>query len=225
MQRTPERRARKKAAGRRPGRPPGSNRDVTTTRILEAARDCFARRGYAGTTNKDIAQLAGVTAAAIYQYFDSKAALYMATVSASQARLVAAFRAAVADQTTTRGALRALVIASGELHAKDPSLTGFLSALPVEIRREEEVAQAMAETPSEVVAIVVEIVERGVRAGEIVEGQAEHVVSMFLACLMGLSLYAAAIDDGHFASTVTAFVALMDGALIGRTRQRSRRVA
>jgi AcrR family transcriptional regulator len=209
--------------GRRQGRPPGANRDATTARILAAAQDCFALQGYAGTTNKDIAQRAGVTAAAIYQYFDSKAALYMATVAAAQAQLVPAFRAAVADQPTTRGALRALVIASGQLDAQDRSITGFLSALPVEMHREAEIASAMAETPSEVVSIVIEVVERGVRAGEVAREKADAVVSMFLACLMGLSLYAAAIDDGQFPSTIDAFVALIDGTLIEARPRAARR--
>src|SRR4051812_49605212 len=60
------------------GRPPGATSEATTARILAAARVCFARTGYAATTNKQIADEAGVTAAAIYLYFESKTALYVA---------------------------------------------------------------------------------------------------------------------------------------------------
>src|SRR5271154_1961881 len=100
--------------GRAPriGRPPGATSDATRARILRAARERFARAGYAGTTNKDIADVAGITAAAIYQYFDSKTALYVATVKDAQAELVPEFEQAIAEETSTRAAFRALLSAS-----------------------------------------------------------------------------------------------------------------
>jgi AcrR family transcriptional regulator len=198
---------------RGPGRPPGSSRDATRARILAAARDCFARSGYVGTTNQQIGERAGITAAAIYQYFDSKTALYMATVKDAQEELVPQFRAATAGAKSARDGLGALLLASARLHARDPSLATFLSALPVELRRHEEIASAMAEAPSEVLTIIQEVVERGVRSGEIAEAAAGHVISMFLACTMGLSLYAASIDPDHLGDAVGAFVAMMEGKL------------
>jgi AcrR family transcriptional regulator len=203
------------------GRPPGATSDATRARILRAARDCYARTGYAGTTNKDVADRAGITAAAIYQYFDSKTALYLATVRDAQAELVPEFEQAVAEQPSTRAAFRALLSASARLHARDPSLAAFLSALPVEMRREPEVARAMTEAPSPVLEVVARMVERGVAAGEIAPRDEERVVAVFLACTMGLSLYAATMDDGNFAGTMEAFLALLDGGLV-RDRARVR---
>jgi AcrR family transcriptional regulator len=193
---------------------------------LRAARECFARTGYAGTTNKQIGDHAGITAAAIYQYFDSKTALYMATVRDAQSELVPRFREAVAGERTTRGAFRALLAASAVLHERDPSLAAFLSALPVELRREDEIANAMAEAPSEVLAIMEGIVARGVRAREITPATAPHVLSMFLACTMGLSLYAASFGADEYRAALDAFLALIDGTLLhdrGPARAPSRR--
>jgi AcrR family transcriptional regulator len=204
------------------GRPPGATSDATRARILGAARDCFANTGYAGTTNKDIADRAGITTAAIYQYFDSKCALYVATVRDAQAELVPEFDRAVAQETSTRGAFRALLSASARLHAHDPSLAAFLSALPVEMKREPEIADAMAEAPSPVLEVVARMVERGVRAGEIARADEDRVVAVFLACTMGLSLYAATIESGDFGRTMDAFLALLEGKLV-LDRPRSRR--
>jgi len=204
---------------RGPGRPPGATRDVTRARILRGARDAFAQTGFAATTNADIASRAGITAAALYQYFDSKTALYMAANEDAQSELVARFREAVADTTTLRDALRALLLASSELHQRDPSLSAFLSAVPVEIRRHADIASAMAAQPSEVLAIVVDVVDRGVKARELAPAKADDVVAMFVACTMGLSLYGAAIDTKALPGAVDALVALMDGALFkGRRR-------
>jgi AcrR family transcriptional regulator len=60
--------------GRRPGNP------ATREAILTAARSAFAETGYAGTSLRRIAALAGVDAALIHHYFGSKDQLFLATV-------------------------------------------------------------------------------------------------------------------------------------------------
>jgi AcrR family transcriptional regulator len=215
--------AMKKRRAPRIGRPPGSTSDATRARILRAARDCFARAGYAGTTNKDIADRAGITAAAIYQYFDSKTSLYAATVRDAQAELVPEFERAIAEETTSRAAFRALLAASAELHARDPSLAAFLSSLPVEMHREPSVAAAMASASSPVLEVALRMVERGVKAREIAAKDAPRVVAVFLACTMGLSLYAATIESSDFAQTMDAFPELLDGGLVRDGKAGARR--
>jgi AcrR family transcriptional regulator len=44
--------------------------------IVEAAMPLFARKGFAGTTTREIARAAGVSEALLFQHFPSKAALY-----------------------------------------------------------------------------------------------------------------------------------------------------
>jgi AcrR family transcriptional regulator len=201
------------------GRPPGASSEITRARILRAARACFARTGYAATTNKDIADEAGVTTAAIYLYFESKIALYQATVRAAYAELLPHFRAAVAREGgSARDGLRAILAASTGLHANDPSLAAFFAALPVEMRRHAELARTITEEGAEVVELFTGIVGSGVRAGEISATVAPHVLSLFIACTMGLSLYITAIEDSQFAGIIDAFNGLIDGTLF---RQRS----
>lgn len=50
----------------------------TIAAILDATREIFLKRGYAGTTIDDIAQLAGVSRPSFYTYFGSKRAALMA---------------------------------------------------------------------------------------------------------------------------------------------------
>src|SRR3954451_13597950 len=152
---------------RQPGRPPGSSREATRSRVLSAARVCFARAGYASTTNKQIADEAGLTAAAIYQYFDSKAELYMTTVGDANEALIAEYRQALVGVRGVRRGLHAVLSASAELHRRDPSLSAFLSAVPGEMQRHEEVGSAMRAALSDIVRIIDEIVAGGVRDGEV----------------------------------------------------------
>ncbi len=206
------------------GRPPGATRKATTARILAAARACFARTGYAGTTNQDIARRAGVSTAALYQYFASKTELYLAAVRDANEEIVPHYRRAAAESTSLRGALRAVLTASARLHALDPSLTAFLSALPVEMQRHAELKRALA-APSEIVAIFTEIVEAGVARGEIPGAIAPRLLLTFVACAMGMSLFAAAIDGGQLEAIAETFGDLLDGTLFAapRPRRRARR--
>jgi AcrR family transcriptional regulator len=56
----------------RRGRPPNSDGQETATRLLDAAASACAEHGFDGATMSEIAKRAGVTAAAIYNHFDSR---------------------------------------------------------------------------------------------------------------------------------------------------------
>jgi len=60
--------------GRRPGAP-----DTRAT-ILDAARTAFAERGFAGTTIRGVASVAGVDAALVHHYFGTKDDLFLAAM-------------------------------------------------------------------------------------------------------------------------------------------------
>jgi AcrR family transcriptional regulator len=56
------------------------NSTASRERLLQAARDLFAERGYERTTVRDIGQRADVDPTMIARYFGGKAALYLATL-------------------------------------------------------------------------------------------------------------------------------------------------
>ena len=58
----------------------GSHADGTRARVLDAARDLFVERGYAGTSVRDIAEHLGMTKGALYYHFSSKEDLLYALV-------------------------------------------------------------------------------------------------------------------------------------------------
>lgn len=64
------------------GRPRRLNREEkrehTRAALLVAAREVFGERGYTGATLDDIAEAAGLSKGALYHYFDSKDALFLA---------------------------------------------------------------------------------------------------------------------------------------------------
>ncbi len=56
--------------------------EKTKTKILDAARRLFARKGEANTTMNDVAVTSGVGRRTLYNYFESKEQLYLAVVEA-----------------------------------------------------------------------------------------------------------------------------------------------
>src|SRR5580704_12013569 len=50
--------------------------DLRRQLILSAAKRCFARHGFAGTTTKSVAAAAAISEALLFKHFPSKAALY-----------------------------------------------------------------------------------------------------------------------------------------------------
>lgn len=61
---------------RRPGRPPNAEGRYTRARLLDAALELFARKGYAATSVREIADAVGVRDSAIYAHFAGKRDLY-----------------------------------------------------------------------------------------------------------------------------------------------------
>ncbi len=214
--------ARRKAR-RGPGRPPGHTSHATRASILRAARACFAERGFALTTNREIAGCAGVTAAAIYQYFDSKLALYLATARDAVADVAAHIRAHAATGDSTAGALREVVLSLLALHDADPSLTPFFSGLRFELQRNPEIAKAIKADRDELLLAMVEVVQRGVARGDLDAADVPRVSAMFIACIIGLSQLATLIGREPFAGTVQAFAQLLDGSLLPRPKPRRKR--
>ncbi|MUL65851.1 hypothetical protein BOO86_15355 [Mycobacterium sp. CBMA 234] len=61
-------------------------------RLLNAAVEVFAERGYRGTTTRDIAAAAGITERTLFRQFPSKAALFQEAVAGPVERFFADFR-------------------------------------------------------------------------------------------------------------------------------------
>lgn len=55
--------------------PPPTGEVETRTRILKAAQRLFARRGYDGTTTRDLAQAADVAEGTLFRHFENKKAI------------------------------------------------------------------------------------------------------------------------------------------------------
>jgi len=199
------------------GRPPGGNSHTTRTRIVEAAQECFGRRGYALATNAEIAEVAGVTAGAIYKHFDSKRALFLAALGTAEAVLVPRYAEAAATGKSVKEKIEAIFRASATMFEDEPALTIFLSALPIEVSRHQEIADAIQIGEAEILTRFQELFggmkAQGAFAPEL---PPIEVVYMFLASMMGLAQFGLAARDAEMADLIEPFIALIEGRVFSK---------
>src|SRR5947207_14128213 len=83
------------------GRIPGVTAAETRERLLRAAAEGFAERGYDGTRVADIAAAAGVSNGALYAHFGSKAELLVGALRVHGQQMLAEMFAADPDRSIT----------------------------------------------------------------------------------------------------------------------------
>ena len=204
---------------RRPGRPSAAASAETRERILRAACARFALSGYDRARNQEIAQAAGVTSAALYHYFDSKAALFAAAWGYGLALVLSAYRAAAAGGGGAVERLCRMVEANVALNRAHPGLADFLALAPVEARRDPELGARVGALGAEVPALFAEVLAEGVARGELpAELEVESAVHLIVAASYGLSWFRGLLPsrEAHDAA-LRAFQALLRGALLQRS--------
>jgi TetR/AcrR family transcriptional regulator len=107
---------------------------ATRQHLLRAALKSFARRGYAGTSVRDIVGAAKVSKPALYYYFHDKAALFHALVDQAHDERYRLMEQAASEETTVAAKLEAIAAAVFEFSLKNSELmrlafaTAFASA-------------------------------------------------------------------------------------------------
>ena len=156
----------------------------TRQKVLDAARQLFAERGYEPATIRDIARGAGMSTGAVFANFQDKAELFEAVLTADLVKLAETMKAAAAAEGSVRTRL---------LAALGAGYHGSLEQLPLVqavIARSwfQPVAAEMRtrDAIKPILSIVTDAVQAGVREGELrqdadVRLLAELIYDAFLA--------------------------------------------
>lgn len=197
------------------GRPPASSAAETRLRIIEVACDQFSSQGYGVTTNKDVAEKAGITTGALYYYFDSKVEMYMAVFEHIQAQINERFAEVLEGETTFDGAIRAILEASYLMNVEDPSLARFQGAARTDRARHAELLDALPTAPGEGSRFIPGLIELGLRTGEIEAARKEQVAAVLRTIFVGL-VDALSTDPVEQRVAIDGLHALLDGTLLRR---------
>lgn len=134
-------------------------------RILDAARACFAERGFHGASIANIAQAAGISQGLIYRYFTNKAAIVHAIVDEQRARRGETLAGITSCEALVDVVIRKLQNWRERRRASeddfDPTL--FLE-ITAEATRDADVAAVLAEHERSIWIDLTELLRRSVEA-------------------------------------------------------------
>ncbi|MCP9951202.1 TetR/AcrR family transcriptional regulator [Actinomadura madurae] len=189
------------------GRIAGVTRAETRERLLSAAADAFAQRGYDGTRVADIARAAGVSNGALYAHFGSKAELLVAALRVHGKRLLAELFAADPDRPVID---LLLTIGRGLPHRQEPRAHLVVEALAA-ARRDEDVARPMRDYVGERAGWLAGLMDIAQAGDEIDPALSPNALAHFCLLLaLGAALVPAdmhEVGDEEWAALLTRVVA------------------
>jgi AcrR family transcriptional regulator len=191
------------------GRIAGATAAQTRERLLAAAADVFAERGYDGTRVADIAAAAGVSNGALYAHFASKAELLVAALRAHGRRVLTDLLAADPGRPVTE-----LLVAAGQGLSRRRDARGYLivEAL-VAARRDAEVARPMRTYTGERAGWLAGLMRSGQAGGELDPALSPDALAHFCLLLaMGSALITPdlhAVDDQEWSALLTRLAAAL----------------
>jgi AcrR family transcriptional regulator len=165
------------------------------------------------TTNKHLAQKAGITTGALYHYFESKTALYQAVYGEVQDQVYAVFAAAVAAAETFVAQFEAVLEAAHELNRADPSLARFVGAARIDMARSDELRVVLTPEMTMRAGFVARMVDNGVVTGEIRPDDRATVRVLVRMLFVGLT-DAVSSDPRQHRLAVDGIRALLEGRLV-----------
>jgi AcrR family transcriptional regulator len=204
------------------GRPADVDSAETRIRLLAAARAAFAADGFDATTNRAIAEAAGITAGAIYHYYPSKSDLYVAVYGEVQAQVYAAFEQAIQGHDELLDRFAAVLDAVVVLNRTDASLAGFVVGVAGEAQKHPELREVLRPfrrvNSSFLGRLVADAAERGEFAADVDQRAVEDLLN---AVLSGLARFSTQIGDSQrHAAAVDTLKRFFAGTLIDRSSPR-----
>ncbi|HQR37570.1 MAG TPA: TetR/AcrR family transcriptional regulator [Blastocatellia bacterium] len=120
--------------------------DARREQLIQVAMNLFSRKGFSGTTTKEIAQAAGVTEALIFRHFPTKDALYEAIlrwrVEQSNNQNWLASLTTIAEQRDDEALIRAIASGLLEFHREN---IDFLRLMFFAVLENHQLAQSFRE--------------------------------------------------------------------------------
>lgn len=200
------------------GRPVGASGEETRQRIILATMRCVAEVGYAKATIREIARMANVTSASLYNYFPNKSELIKATVAARADVAMPRVRRAAEGPGDVVDRLGAVLDECGQLMREYPDLAAFEFAIRAENvtggrkpRRQPKGAgfEAFHE-------IIEGVIDEARQRGELGDHPDQRAaVEAIYALVYGLTELAATLPPDDYHAALSAAKVLVRGALFG----------
>lgn len=169
---------------------------ATRAGLLEAARECFTRHGYAATGVAEICAAADVSKGAFYHHFASKQALFVALLNDWLAALDAQFNLIRSSTSGTVVALLQMADLMRPIFQEECEQLPILFEFWTQARRDPLVWQATIAPYRRYQTLFADMIRQGIADGQLKPANAEHVAQMLVSLAIGMLLQAMLDPDG-----------------------------
>ena len=174
--------------GRRPvGRPVDTDSAETRRQLIAAATTCFADRGLARTTLRDVSDAAGLTSGTLYFHFPTKEALYIATYTDAVVAIYDEFEDAIRGVDGVVERIEALLDRIAHLLAERRDLPILMLRAWVEHLAPDAIPLPI---PDRVLRFIEGLADDAVRRGEIARRRRRDLMDLFRALVWGIAAIA-----------------------------------
>ncbi|PTL79334.1 TetR/AcrR family transcriptional regulator [Vitiosangium sp. GDMCC 1.1324] len=156
--------------------------------LLKAARELFARRGLAATKMTDLATAAGISYGLVYHYFPDKEAVFLTLVEEAVQGGIQLLTDARSAPGSPWEQLHAVCSRMLEEARENSSFLLILVQAQACENLPTEGEQSLARHTARFLQLLVELIEDGQRAGQVVDVPAGELARTFLATVEGLAL-------------------------------------
>jgi len=164
---------------------PHTQTDVTQ-RILDAAGQLFADKGFDATSISDITEASGVGRGLLYYYFENKRSLYEAVLQDGAERMFMISERAYTFKGTVLDRLRNFIAEFRQLHIDRPNI------MRVGMRAELEGRLVATNQPpksfQQMSSILQRIIEEGIERGELRSVEPDKTVHMIMGIIHSLNV-------------------------------------
>jgi AcrR family transcriptional regulator len=203
------------------GRPVGASGEQTRRRIIIATMRCVAKSGYSRATIREIARMADVTSASLYNYFPNKSELIKATIAARADAAMPRLRRVAQGPGDVVDRLGAVFDECGKLIREYPDLAAFEWAIRAEREITADEATAGGDTGPKIGAgfdtfreIIEGIVADAGPLGELGDDpDPRGTVEAIYALIFGLTELAATLPPEDFQAALGSAKQLVRGTL------------
>ncbi|MBS1675262.1 MAG: TetR family transcriptional regulator [Actinobacteria bacterium] len=162
-----------------------SRGDAARARLIAAAVDAFAEKGFHGTTTRDIASGAGMSPAALYVHHRSKEEMLYLIARDGHAETLALVHASMADADGSTETLRRVVHALAAQHARGHTVARIINYELAALEPEHQ-AEIRA-LRHEIQQTVRDLIAQGVEAGEFEVADADLTAAAILSLCIDLA--------------------------------------
>jgi AcrR family transcriptional regulator len=197
------------------GRPVGASGAETRQRIIAATMRCVAEVGYSKATIREIARMANVTSASLYNYFPNKSELIKATITARADAAMPRLRQAAEGAGDIIDRIEAVLDECGHLMREYPDLAAFEFAIRAEHVTAPDGREVGAgfETFREIIEGVVADAHRRGELGD--HPDPRGAVEAIYALIYGLTELAATLPLDDYHAALSSAKVLVRGTLFG----------